>query len=119
MSNYITYLQSVMTIGILNTTENTSEAERLALLKLHDHDDLNYCYFDQTDFQPVGTELWESPLKRFESDEEGMKFIFSPTDEIKIVIASRLQKPVEDLTDDDLASFIKESLNLSIEKMSN
>lgn len=108
---YISYFQSVMTVGILTESENELEAGDQAKKKLADKNEVNHCYFGQTDFQLSGIEEWKPEFEKI-SDEtkDGLKFVFDPSDEVKGVIAARQQKSIDDLTNEDIAGFVKESV---------
>ena len=105
-SPYITYFQSTTTLGILSHADSLEEATKLAKTKLNNSDGVNHCFYDQTNFHAVETEL--APVNSLET--EGVKFVFDPSDEMKNVIATRLHKNVEDLVTDDYAEFIDDSI---------
>jgi len=111
---HISYFQSVITLGILTDGETIEEASKKASHKMKDSEGVDHCFFDQTNFEIVGSEEW-SPEIESEKDVEGFKFNFSPSDETKNVIATRLQKDITDLTDEDIEIFVKESLQKSLE----
>ena len=113
MKRYISYFQSVITIGILTEAENRGEAERLAAAKLSDKNNINHCYFSQTDFDIADTEEWQPEFEETQN-QEGLKFAFNPSEEVRNVIASRLCKATEELTQEDIAEFVKESVELSL-----
>lgn len=106
---YISYFQSVLTIGIMNHAKSEEEAEQKAKLKLQDKEGVNYCVFDQTDFELTDTELWEPEINSQEID-GGINFSFNPNAKTRNIIATRLQKPVDALTNDDIERFAKESI---------
>ena len=106
---YIAYFQSVMTIGKLVEAETPERAIELAEEKLADKSCVDHCYFDQTDFELSDVEEW----KRY--NKESFSFDFVPNDKIKGVVAARLQKNVEDLSEEDFKAFLKETIEKSIE----
>jgi len=111
---FITYFQSVLTIGIMNRAENEEEASSLAGEALRGEENLNYCYFDQTNFEQAGkSEEWTSPNPIPIEEVEGLRFTFEPTPEIKNVIAARLHKNVSDLTNEDYANFVRDTFRQS------
>jgi len=111
-SRYISYFQSVITVGILTNAKNKEEAEKLAKDKMSNKDGVNYCAFEQTDFEPTHTEEWNP---EFELDfRNSNTFHFNPDDRTRNIIATRLQKNTEDLTEDDIGMFVKESLEKSL-----
>lgn len=111
---HISYFQSVITLGILTEGETKEEAISRASRKMEQHEGVDHCFFDQTPFENVATEEW-SPELESKTAEEGLSFNFNPSDKTKNVIATRLQKDVDELTDEDYELFIKESLQKSLE----
>ena len=76
-------------------------------------DGVNYCFFDQTNFELSETEEWNPQLEAEETI-DGFRFAFNPTNEIKNVIATRLHKEITDLTKNDYAEFVRNSIENSI-----
>lgn len=118
---FISYFQSVITMGILTDAKNKKEAEEKARLKLKDKDSVNYCLFDQTGFELFKSEEWKPQfISGTETETLGnpdcLKFTFNPTPDIKNIIASRLQKKPVNLTTEDLTQFVKESLKMSMKE---
>lgn len=107
---YVSYFQSVITIGILTSANNIEEAEKRASKKFKDEDGVNHCFFEQSPFEASDTEEWNA---EFEST-EGEGFKFNPSEETRNIIATRMQKDVSELTEDDLESFIKGSIENSL-----
>lgn len=106
---YVSYFQSVITIGILSQADNEIDALNKAKEKINNSEEVNHCFFDQTDFEPVATEAWNPELES-DWDESGLKFNFVPNEKTKSVIATRLQKSADDLTNEDYERFVKESI---------
>jgi len=106
---YVTYFQSVITIGVLSQADNEIDALNKAKEKVNNPDGVNHCFFDQNDFEPVATEPWTPELESG-WDEKGLKFHFDPNDKTKSVIATRLQKPASELTEEDYEQFVKDSI---------
>jgi len=118
LNHYISYFQSVITIGILNVAEIEQEASKRAFEKLTNKDGVNHCFFDQTNFELEKTEQWKP---EFSSEALGeingdMIFNINLSPETKSIIATRLQKDVEELTDADYANFLKESVQQSLDQ---
>jgi len=110
---YISYFQSVITIGLLNVASSPENAAEKAKKRLTDENGVNHCFFDQTQFDLSETEEWVPDIES-EHDEGGFKFAFNPTPEIKNVLSTRLHKDINDLTDDDYTNFFKESIQSSL-----
>ena len=111
---YISYFQSVITIGIMSSGINSQEAGDKARTKLLNHNGVNHCFFEQTDFELAKVEKWKPEICLDDLAPEGMSFKFAPSDQTKNIIATRLQKNVESLTEDDYQQFIKESIQKSL-----
>lgn len=112
---YISYFQSVLTIGIMNNAKNEEEAEHKAKIKLKNKDGVNYCAFDQTDFELTDTEIWEPEIESKEI-EGGINLDFKPDEKTKNIIATRLQKSISDLTNEDIEQFVKESIENALKR---
>ena len=107
---YITYFQSVITIGIMNRADNGEKALKNAKSTMHNGNIGNCCAFEQTPFEPTWTEEWQP---EFEHDlgKEGLAFRFNPDEKTKNIIATKLGKNTEDLTDSDCENFVKQSID--------
>jgi len=115
MSNrHISYFQSVITLGILTEGETEIEALEKASKKLEQRQGVDHCFFDQTPFERVATEQWNPELESQKSD-SGLSFNFNPSNETKNVIATRLQKKLADLTEEDYERFVKETLERALQ----
>ena len=110
---YISYFQSVLTIGIMSDAKNENEADRKAKLKLKDKSGVNYCVFNQTDFELTDTERWEPEIDSQEV-EGGIDLKFKPDEHTRNIIATRLQKTVDALTSEDIERFVKESIEAAL-----
>ena len=113
MSRFITYFQSVMTIGVLSSADTEVEARKKSEDKLKDADGINHLFFDITDFEPVATEAWNPELEANE-DGDGLTFHFNPSEKTKSVIATRMHKPMDELTYDDYERFVKSSIQFAL-----
>jgi len=116
-NQYISYFQSVMTIGILSVGKDKEEASNRALTKMLDKNGVNHCFFDQTNFELESSEKWNPEFLSESLGEVNGNLILNVqmSPETKAVIATRLQKSVQDLTDADYALFLKDSVAKSIE----
>ena len=107
--NFISYFQSVITIGMMSTGTNSKEAAKKARLKFLNKEGVDHCFFDQTDFTLSSVEEWKPGLES-KATPEGIEFKFNPDDKTKNVIATRLQKNMNEMTDDDYHRFVKEAI---------
>ena len=112
-SRYVCFFQSVLTIGVMSRGKTQQEAEQKAQLMMHDKSGLNYCAFDQSPFEMTEVQKWEP---EFETDlsSDKLSFLFDPDDSTKNVIATRLGKKAEELTDTDLEMFVKDSIDMAL-----
>lgn len=110
---YVCFFQSVLTVGIMSRGKTQKDAERKALLSMRDVNGVNYCSFNQTPLEHTSTEQWQP---EFEPDfaSNALSFKFDPDEKTKNVIATRLGKRVEELTDADLEVFVKESIEMAL-----
>jgi hypothetical protein len=120
-NRYISFFQSVMTVGILSVGKDEKEASERAFKKLSDKEGVNHCYFDQTGFELEKVESWNPEFGSESLGELNGELILNVklSPETKAVIATRLQKSVENLTDSDYAGFLKDSFQASLEQISN
>lgn len=113
--SYISYFQSVITLGILSEGDGKEDALAQAEETMKDPNGVNHCFFDQTQFEPVATETWEPELES-KNNHNGLQFDFNPSEKTRAVIATRLQKTPSELTNADIEIFVKESIQYSLEK---
>ena len=112
-SQWISYFQSVLTIGVMTRASSISEAEILAKEKMKNKDGVNYCLFEQTPFELTDTDHYE-PEFEAEGTKDGLAFRFNPDNQTKNIIATRLGKQVDDLDSTDLDRFVKESIDIAL-----
>jgi hypothetical protein len=112
--NFISYFQSVITIGIMSKGTSARNAAKKAKGKLFDKNGVNHCFFDQSEFKLSSVEQWKPELSEVDLD-NGISFKFDPNEETKSVIATRLQKNVKDITEEDYHRFVKEAIQKEIE----
>jgi len=107
--NYVSYFQSVITIGIMSKGIDNRDAGNKAKEKLLDKKGINHCFFDQTDFDITSIEEWKPEIDSI-AELEGVSFKFNPDEETKNVIATRLHKSADDITEEDYHRFVKEAI---------
>jgi len=117
--NYISYFQSVTTIGIINRARTAKEAETKARSKLS-RSDFMCGVLGQTPFEPYATEEWKPeaaavimPPQNDTDDLEG-SLRLDINDDIRSKIALKMKKSVEELTDNDCVEFVRSSLSSSL-----
>lgn len=110
---YISYFQSVTTIGILTCGKTLKEAEEIAKDKLRGSD-LNYCHFEQTQLEHSDTVEWNPEFEIISEDptKDGKKLEWT----IKIgqfmqnVIATRAGVDPNCLTEEHVSAFVGDAL---------
>lgn len=107
--SYISYFQSVTTIGIMTNGVSDQDAAKKAREKLLSKDGINYCHFDQTDFELSEVETWIPELDSVVSG-GGVAFKFNPDEKTKNIIAERLHKNVSEITDSDYHEFVRDAI---------
>ena len=121
LNKYISYFQSVSTIGIMTDAENEKQAGEIANLKMLDKNGVNHCYFDQTDFELSTVEEWSPDFETNSVNltENSLDLNFNLSPRIKNIIATRLQKPMDEMTQEDYIKFIKTSLGTQLKNQEN
>ena len=112
---YISYFQSVLTIGIMTRAKNHEEAEKKATIKMKDKNGVNYCVFEQTDFELSDTEEFKPEIER-DLTQDGIGFKLNLDENTRNIIATRLSKNIEDVTDTDVEDFVKQSIETALNR---
>jgi hypothetical protein len=115
---YISYFQRVTTIGILTCAKSHDEAMEQAKEKLR-VDDLNYCHFDQTEMELSDTIEWnpdfeiisEDPTK----DGKALEWTVKIGEPMRNVMATRFNVSPDDLTDENVSTFVSDALQYVID----
>jgi hypothetical protein len=123
LRNYISYFQSVTTIGIINRARNSDEAESKARRKL-DNSDFMCGVVGQTPFELHATDEWKPKLPSnhdvtmddtIDVDEpvkiEAEPLILNLDDQTKKCICDKIGKTVEQITHQDYLDFVKWCVN--------
>jgi len=112
-NKYISYFQSVMTIGIMTCGKTLEEAEKAAKEKLK-VSDLNYCHFEQTPLEHSDTEEWNPEFEIISEDptedKEALEWTVKIGDEMKNVIASRAGVSPDNISQEHVNVFINDAL---------
>jgi len=112
---YISYFQSVLTIGIMTRAKDYDEAEKKASIKMMDKSGVNYCVFEQTPFELSDTEEWQPEFER-DLTQDGIGFKLNLSENTRNIIATRLSKNVKGLSDTDIEDFVKQSIETALKK---
>ncbi len=118
---YVSYFQSVITVGVLNSAKTMREAEKKASKTINQKDILEegicHCSFSQTPFSLVDSEEWIPEIEpTVTEDGLGWKFNpnFNPNEKTRAMIAKKMSKAPEDLTEENIRSFLKNSIEKSL-----
>jgi len=111
LRNYISYFQSVTTIALINPARSLQEAEDKAKRKFSSSD-LSCGIVAQTPFEISETETWCPDFAGcyLPIDNSSGKMSFDLNGVTKQRIAEKLQKSVEDVTEEDCVLFVKEAV---------
>lgn len=112
---YISYFQSVMTIGIVNTARSIQEAEQKAREKFS-REDLSCGIVGQTPFEISETEVWNPDFAGciIPIDDKNGSMSFNLNDTTKQRIAAKMGVPPQEVTEDDYVEFVKSALERSL-----
>jgi hypothetical protein len=124
--NYISYFQSVTTIGIINRARTSGEAEAKARIKL-DNSDFMCGVVGQTPFELHATDEWQPEYLEKEDlcepKEDWLEELPEPPkldkepiilnldEQTRRCIADKIGKDLTSITHEDCLSFVKWSLN--------
>jgi hypothetical protein len=112
LSNYISYFQSVMTVGIITSAISLDDAVIKANNKFN-KSDLTFGMVSQSSFEMSETELWNPEFTGSYLPADG-KMSFQINEKTKQKIAQKLKKSIDELTNDDCVDFVKGSIELSL-----
>lgn len=110
--SYITYFQSVITMGVLNRAESKDAAIERATASLTNKDSINHCLFEQTDFEFAAAEEWKAD--EVNPQEDTLSVNLQLSEQLKNVISTRLQKKISNLDEGDYLRFVQESVRASL-----
>lgn len=115
LRNYISYFQSVMTVGIVSRANSIQSAEEEARRKFRT-EDLSCGIVGQTPFEISDTELWNPDFEGYLTlDSNGHNNLsFNLNDGTRLKIAHKIGKSAESITSEDYVQFVKESLEKSL-----
>ena len=115
LQNYISYFQSVVTVGIINSAHSLEEAEEKAKSKFMSSD-LSCGVVGQTPFEISETEPWNPDFTAYymQVDSDNPNMSFNINDVTRLRIAQKLCKSVQDVTDEDYVDFLKSALEKSL-----
>jgi len=114
---YVSYFQSVITVGILNEARNKVKAMKQAKDEIARKDILEegfcHCSFSQTPFTLMESQEWNPEIETT-TNENGLGWKFCPNEKTKAAIAKKMSVPLKDLTEEDIENFIKYSVEKSL-----
>ena len=109
--NYVSFFQSVTTIGIMTRAKSSQDAENQAKRKLSDSD-FTSGLISQTPYALSGTDEWQDEINPTSHSEVAVEI----GSELKNRIASKLGVTPENLSDAECTSFINRSLQEALTK---
>lgn len=119
MKKYVSYFQSVITVGVMKEARNKKEAEAKAKKEINHKDMLEegfcHCSFSQTPFSLIDSEEWIPEIETT-TTKNGLGWKFCPNNKTRTAIANKMSKSLENLTDDDIEKFIKSSIEENLKK---
>jgi hypothetical protein len=115
LRSYISYFQSVMTIGIVNTAQSVQEAEDKAKQKFA-AEDLSCGIVGQTPFEISETEPWSPDFAGcyLPTDDTNANMSFNLNGTTREKIAAKLDRSADEVTDEDFVDFVKGALERSL-----
>ncbi|MFA5312476.1 MAG: hypothetical protein WC375_04035 [Methanomassiliicoccales archaeon] len=106
---YISYFQSVTTIGIVTKGTCLHEASEKAKERIKNKEVVS-AHFSQTQFDLSETEEWVPDVAcDINLSDDAIKGEFIISGDVKKLIAKKLQKPIDDITEEACAQFILQS----------
>ena len=112
---FISYFTSVITIGVVGEAEPSADLNREAMNLIGGDGALNCSYYDQSEFEFLGTEPWNPEFEAKQNmGYDGIDFHFEPSKRTKRVIGLMLKKDPSGLTTDDYEVFVKQAIQSSL-----
>jgi hypothetical protein len=119
---WISYFQSITTVGVITSGNTMEEAEAKAkeiMREKKENDgftmDLHYGVFQQTPFELSEIESYGAEIEPVIGSSDS-SFRVEPTEDVKGLIAEKLGKEVEKLTSDDMEGFVKGAIEAALKK---
>jgi hypothetical protein len=115
LRNYISYFQSVTTVGIISRGYTMLDAEKKAKEKFVGSD-ISCGIVSQTPFEISETEPWNPDFYGFmPSGNLDANMLFGFNDITKQRIAEKMDKKAEEVTEADYVSFVKNAVEKSLQ----
>lgn len=95
--------------------KNINEAEKRAWAKFYGEEELNHCLYNESNPKLTETDEWLPEIETSYTG-DGLGWRFSPSPKTRVAIAKKLNKEVEDLTEEDLTNFIKVAVEKGIKE---
>lgn len=117
LRNFVSYFQSVTTVGVVTTARNPLEAETLAKSRITDGRFVSGI-FNQTPYTLSETEEWKPELSEVAVNTEqdksnSVNLVLSLGDDVTNKIAFKLNKQPSDINEDDCLQYLKRTLDIS------
>ena len=117
LHSFVSYFQSVITVGVITTARNPHEAESLAKEKLAQGNFVSGI-FNQSPFTLAETEEWHPDVSGVAIGNNRAKsnvdLVVSLSDDILNRIAKKLSKKPEEVNEADCLQFLKSTLDNSL-----
>lgn len=117
LRNFVSYFQSVTTIGVVTTARNPIEAEALSKVKMEKGQFVSGI-FNQSPYTLSETEEWQPNFSGVaiddQKEENSVDIMLSLGEDTIAKIATRLNKQPNEISEDDCLQFLKSSLDNSL-----
>ena len=109
--NYISYFQSVTTVGVISSGTSHEEAEKESVKKFK-NSDYSCGIVGQTPFEVSDTEEWNPDFSFICGNDGEENLVININDKLKSQISKKIKK--KDANSDDCLSFIKKAVESSL-----
>lgn len=117
LRNFVSYFQSVTTVGVVTSARNPSEAEALAKKRMSDGRFVSGI-FNQTPYVISETEEWKPEFTGAaisdNNESDSVDLVLSLGQETIAKIASKLGKQSNEISEEDCLNYLKQSLDNSL-----
>ena len=122
LHNFVSYFQSVTTVGIITTARNPNEAESLAKKRMAEGKFVSgifnqspYTISETEQWQPKHTEVdMEMPKIQSEVMDGSFDLMLTLSEKTVEKIAAKLNKPFNEVSEEDCLNFLKNTLDTSL-----
>lgn len=118
LRNFVSYFQSVTTVGVVTTARNPLEAEALAKSRITDGRFVSGI-FNQTPYTLSETEEWKPEFSGVsvntgQDESNNVNLVLSLGEDVITKIASKLNKQPSEISEDDCLQYLKSTLDSSL-----